>query len=759
MPDASDPSDPSNYATPNELAQQRLYAQALLQQGMGPIPGPAVSPFQGLAGVLGTYNATRLLNRAAQQERFNNMAGAREQPTTGGGDPSGPLSMPPPSGSSGYADDSDKYGAAISKQEGTGSYNQKGNPTVWGDRAYGKYQVMGKNIPTWTQEVLGKSLSPQEFLNSPPAQEAVFKTKFGQLAQKYGPEAAARAWYAGEDHMNNLLATDVNGKTTVGDYGKNFMKALAFNGEPAGPAAPGAAPAPTGGVPPDALALRAGGGPGGVPVPSTAPSLTAGTNPQTGQPIGALPLRTQVTDKQLHAILSNPAAPDWMKQNISELYQSQNQPVAAQGMGGTWVASPGQPPHFVPQLLTSQQKGPGGSEQTIYQYPDERGQLHQLQQGPTGAPAQTPVAPADVPSVLKYNEEPPAQGPLSALPPQNAAQAIEAALTKQGAPQPATNAPTGALPMAAPDTGAAPNAPTGGPLAAMPPGVKTAQALDPSYSQYLDETNQKAIDLARGKEFAKQDVESYTKKYNAMQDAGIRAETSMPQLKMARQLVDDPRMIQGMFAGPRLDLAKLQAWAGGDPNKAAVAELFTKIMSGNQIQDMKILLQGLGQVRVAEINLLSKATGNIYNTQPANRAVLDIMLKTHQQAQDISKAVDFYQQGYRYDAKGNVVKSNDQPSNAGLNQFTKAWLDKHPLFTQAQIDNYSKLFDGEKKAGNTQALNNGMDESSVRDAYDKAVEDAGNGNYYSQPQPAQQGAAPAAKPVPPPPRPGYTRVQ
>ncbi len=105
--------------------------------------------------------------------------------------------------------------------------------TKTGDRAYGKYQVMGANIPEWTRVVLGKSMTPEQFLSDPDAQDAVFNTKFGGYVGKYGPEGAAKAWFAGEKGMNNPNARDQLG-TTVQGYADRFMSNL---GGRAGPQA------------------------------------------------------------------------------------------------------------------------------------------------------------------------------------------------------------------------------------------------------------------------------------------------------------------------------------------------------------------------------------------------------------------------------------------------------------------------------------------------------------------------------------------
>ena len=114
---------------------------------------------------------------------------------------------------------------AIAGIESGGRYDALGPVTRTGDRAYGKYQVMGSNIPVWTEKYLGRRMTPEEFLASPEAQEAVFKGEFGRLVAKYGPEGAARAWFAGEGGMNDPNRRDILG-TSVADYSRKFTSAL-----------------------------------------------------------------------------------------------------------------------------------------------------------------------------------------------------------------------------------------------------------------------------------------------------------------------------------------------------------------------------------------------------------------------------------------------------------------------------------------------------------------------------------------------------
>lgn len=99
---------------------------------------------------------------------------------------------------------------AIAQQESGGNYGAVG-VYVRGDRAYGKYQVMGNNIPSWTKAYLGKSLTPQQFLNSPSAQEAVAKGRLKSYYNKYGDRGAASAWYSGNPNLHSSTRSQSGG--------------------------------------------------------------------------------------------------------------------------------------------------------------------------------------------------------------------------------------------------------------------------------------------------------------------------------------------------------------------------------------------------------------------------------------------------------------------------------------------------------------------------------------------------------------------
>lgn len=111
------------------------------------------------------------------------------------------------------------------ESRGSGGYRAIGPKTRSGDRAYGKYQVMGDNLPKWTKKYFGKVLSPQEFLNNPEAQEAVFRGEFGSYVNQYGnPQDAASMWFTGRPVSSGKKRSD--GYNTGAQYVTKFNKFL-----------------------------------------------------------------------------------------------------------------------------------------------------------------------------------------------------------------------------------------------------------------------------------------------------------------------------------------------------------------------------------------------------------------------------------------------------------------------------------------------------------------------------------------------------
>jgi hypothetical protein len=748
MPDPVTP-DTSDYSTPSQLQQNYLYAKAMREQGMGVIPGAAVSPFQGLAGIMGTLAGNRLMNQTAQQERAARTAGYNNQATAAGEDQdqsqpqpqgSGPLSAAPPSNlnAQGYSDPISRYAAVTSSQESGGNYGALGpvtkNPvTGQPDRAYGKYGVMGNNVPQWTQEVTGQSMTPEQFLQNPEAQEAVYRTKFGQLAQKYGPDGAAKAWFAGEHGMNHPGASDINGMT-VAKYGQNFDQALGFNGGPAN------APQTGGGAPPApgtqgsmALALsRPAPTAGGLPTPNMAPAMIGGGG---SQPVGTLPSRPRVSRQQFIATMSNPFVSDADKQSTKDMYYSQNQPLLTQGPYGTMVATD-------PRHPTNQYVMPGAPH-----WGDTKAGDVSLPNPQVLMPPNSSVGPPQIVNLRPQGAAPPAAAPAQAagpgaagpgaagmphdlIPPKAPQFANEegGAASQAGLPDVITKGPEAvqAGQAASPQSGimgakppysfASQGTPPAQGTPQVPGGQQVAQQAAPdlnsmSPGELANWSQQRGIQTEAANEFNKADIAGYNKDYTNYQTIGQKAINATQSLALAQQLIHDPGFTQGPGSDYKLFLQKAKTLFGDKGAEANVAlnQAFDKTTAGNILGDMRSQLQGLGQVRVAEIQLLNRASASQYNTMGANQAILDIAQKSQQQLMEIGKLTNWYRQGYRWgdDGKlvtgpnGQPVRTNERPTSVGQNEVVRTYLTNNPMLSPDQIQHYNNLFDvdGKTKTG------------------------------------------------------------
>lgn len=113
------------------------------------------------------------------------------------------------------------YRSAIKsiESDGSGGYSALGPVLKNGNQALGAYQVMKSNLPSWSQEALGKTLTPDQFLADPGAQDAIFDKQFGKYLTKYGnPQDAASAWFTG-----GPLSSGANAKDVLGTSGSVYV--------------------------------------------------------------------------------------------------------------------------------------------------------------------------------------------------------------------------------------------------------------------------------------------------------------------------------------------------------------------------------------------------------------------------------------------------------------------------------------------------------------------------------------------------------
>lgn len=336
--------DSSTY-TPETLQRRYAMAQALLADPKQPIRHWAQGLNELAKGLVGGYqfrNTEKL--EAGQREAANQQVmqalGLGQPPAAAPALPSaGPTPAPAPSvlgagGAPATPDAQGVYGSdAVMMPPGGGSapdfgksiagiesggqkdpYSAVGPVTKTGDKAYGKYQVMGSNIPAWTKEHLGQEMTPEQFLANPQAQDAVFKGQFGKYVQQTGnPQDAASMWFTGKPLAQGAGLSDQLGTTGQGYVDK-------FNAGMGGP------PAPAVGAISTALNAPAGVPPAAPPAPAgAAPSPAVSNVAQTlAKPPLAPPAGVGVNPnaRAIAAVLTSP----WVDPGVKAAVMQQSSP-------------------------------------------------------------------------------------------------------------------------------------------------------------------------------------------------------------------------------------------------------------------------------------------------------------------------------------------------------------------------------------------------------------------------------------------------
>jgi hypothetical protein len=184
------------------------------------------------------------------------------------------------------------------------------------------------------------------------------------------------------------------------------------------------------------------------------------------------------------------------------------------------------------------------------------------------------------------------------------------------------------------------------------------------------------------KAYASESQKSWIKKYDTLQDAGNKAQTEIPQLNLIKQQMNDPNFYSGF--GSKYNLMWKQMVAGAaqafpslglNPDSAFSQEAFGKVVSGNILSSLG-QLKGMGQIRVAEINLAKDASAAGNYSVPANKVLVEIATRMHQRAADLAELAQNYNGG-RLDA--------------GFDKVATAYNKANPLFSDGEIHTWQKV--------------------------------------------------------------------
>lgn len=140
---------------------------------------------------------------------------------------------------------------AIAGQESGGDYSAVNQDSG----ALGRYQVMPENVPYWSEKYLGRTISPDEFINNPQLQDELVNAVMGEMLQRALGESGgdqstairrvAAEWYSGQPDLYNDTTPQYYGggsypsiaeytQSIVGRYGE--MPATASGGGSGGTA-------------------------------------------------------------------------------------------------------------------------------------------------------------------------------------------------------------------------------------------------------------------------------------------------------------------------------------------------------------------------------------------------------------------------------------------------------------------------------------------------------------------------------------------
>lgn len=165
------------------------------------------------------------------------------------------------------------------------------------------------------------------------------------------------------------------------------------------------------------------------------------------------------------------------------------------------------------------------------------------------------------------------------------------------------------------------------------------------------------------------EVTRYGKKADALFKSGQEAAVELPQLDIAKSLMNNPDFYSGPAEGLVLNYKRLLSTFGSDPNVAQPQEAFRKVVSNSILSQIRSLA-GTGQIRVAEIKIMEKAAANPENTPASNRLLVELASRVHQHALGLSDLANSYKGG-RLDP--------------GFDRAARDYTTQHPMFSKAEL--------------------------------------------------------------------------
>jgi hypothetical protein len=195
-------------------------------------------------------------------------------------------------------------------------------------------------------------------------------------------------------------------------------------------------------------------------------------------------------------------------------------------------------------------------------------------------------------------------------------------------------------------------------------------ARDPGVMNYQLQQEQQKNTVAR-----------YGKVYEGINAAASSGAEILPELQLARSLMNQPGFYSGAGEGATLLYKRVLASPigqafGADPNAPVPQEAFRKIMAANVLNQVNQLkaessaVGGGGRIFQAQIELMEKAAQNPDNSVASNRLLTEIGFRGAQRSQQIG------------DLAANYKGGNLDP---GFDKMLRQWQASHPVFTADEL--------------------------------------------------------------------------
>jgi hypothetical protein len=143
--------------------------------------------------------------------------------------------------------------------------------------------------------------------------------------------------------------------------------------------------------------------------------------------------------------------------------------------------------------------------------------------------------------------------------------------------------------------------------------------------------------------------------------------------RFAQRLTNSPFFIAGAFKGPRDQLAQVGQTLGIPGNYASVNQMYDKILNSTVLDGIRSMA-GTGPVRVAEMEVIKRASGDRQNQPGAIRAVLVMQQRAYEKQIDISHIVQ---------AHGGII---DDAAASEIDQVMQ-----RPLFKPEELTDWRAL--------------------------------------------------------------------